>query len=42
MLLKEEFAANITYLDPCINAMLEAGDGKLIKIKSVNYFQILF
>ncbi|XP_023296731.2 formin-J [Lucilia cuprina] len=26
MLLKEEFAANITYLDPCINAMIEAGD----------------
>lgn len=26
MVLKEEFAANITYLDPCINAMIYAGD----------------
>ncbi|XP_023158974.1 formin-J, partial [Ceratitis capitata] len=25
MLLKEEFAANISYLDPCINAMIYAG-----------------
>ncbi|XP_017128437.1 formin-J [Drosophila elegans] len=26
MLLKEEFAANVAYLEPCINAMLYAGD----------------
>uniref|UniRef100_A0A1I8NG97 FH2 domain-containing protein n=1 Tax=Musca domestica TaxID=7370 RepID=A0A1I8NG97_MUSDO len=26
MLLKEEFAANVTYLDPCINTMLEAAE----------------
>ncbi|XP_037939301.1 formin-J isoform X2 [Teleopsis dalmanni] len=26
MLLKEEFAANVSYLDPCINAMIYAGD----------------
>ncbi|XP_073842634.1 uncharacterized protein isoform X2 [Musca autumnalis] len=26
MLLKEEFAANVTYLDPCINTMIEAAE----------------
>ncbi|XP_075163670.1 FH2 domain-containing protein formin 3 [Haematobia irritans] len=26
MLLKEEFSANITYLDPCINTMIEAAE----------------
>lgn len=26
MLLREEFAANLSYLEPCINAMLFAGD----------------
>lgn len=30
MLLKEEFAANMSYLEPCINAMLFAGEGKLL------------
>ncbi|XP_034120626.1 FH2 domain-containing protein 1 isoform X2 [Drosophila guanche] len=29
MLLKEEFAANVAYLEPCINAMLYAGDDLL-------------
>ncbi|XP_002008048.2 formin-J [Drosophila mojavensis] len=29
MLLKEEFAANMAYLEPCINAMLFAGDNLL-------------
>ncbi|XP_017137865.1 FH2 domain-containing protein 1 [Drosophila miranda] len=29
MLLKEEFAANVSYLEPCINAMLYAGDDLL-------------
>lgn len=29
MLLKEEFAANLGYLEPSINAMLYAGEGKL-------------
>ncbi|XP_030570905.1 formin-J [Drosophila novamexicana] len=29
MLLKEEFAANMAYLEPCINAMLYAGDNLL-------------
>jgi hypothetical protein len=28
MLLKEEFAANIGYLEPSINAMLYAAEGK--------------
>lgn len=28
MLLKEEFAANISFLEPSINAMLYAGEGK--------------
>lgn len=37
MLLKEEFAANITYLDPCINAMIEAGDGKLFYLFRYNF-----
>lgn len=27
MLIKEEFAANMIYLEPCINAMLFAGEG---------------
>lgn len=30
MLLKEEFAANITYLDPCITTMIDAAEGKLL------------
>ncbi|XP_002035654.2 formin-J [Drosophila sechellia] len=29
MLLKEEFAANVAYLEPCINSMLYAGDDLL-------------
>lgn len=28
MLLKEEFSANLSYLEPSINAMLYAGEGK--------------
>ena len=32
MLLKEEFAANMIYLEPCINAMLYAGEGELIRL----------
>lgn len=32
MLLKEEFAANISYLDPCINAMIYAGGGMYIRL----------
>lgn len=28
MLLKEEFATNLSYLEPSINAMIYAGDGK--------------
>lgn len=28
MLLKEEFTANLSYLEPSINAMLYAGEGK--------------
>lgn len=27
MLLKEEFSANLSYLEPSINAMLYAGEG---------------
>ncbi|XP_034480692.1 uncharacterized protein LOC117786504 [Drosophila innubila] len=34
MLLKEEFVANVAYLEPCINAMLEAGDS-LLKNKAL-------
>lgn len=30
MLLKEEFTANMSYLEPCINAMLFAGEGKMV------------
>lgn len=30
MLLKEEFVANLNYLQTCINAMLYAGDGKRV------------
>jgi len=29
MLLKEEFAANVASLEPCINAMLQAGESLL-------------
>lgn len=29
MLLKEEFVANLNYLQTCINAMLYAGDGNI-------------
>jgi hypothetical protein len=28
MLLKEEFTANLSYLEPSINAMLYAGEGE--------------
>lgn len=29
MLLKEEFTANLSYLEPSINAMLYAGEGDI-------------
>lgn len=29
MLLKEEFAANMGYLEPAINAMIVAGEGNI-------------
>jgi hypothetical protein len=29
MLLKEEFSANLSYLEPSINAMLCAGEGEV-------------
>jgi len=33
MLLKEEFATNMGYLEPSINAMIVAGEGKAPKSK---------
>lgn len=30
MLLKEEFSTNVSYLDPCINALIYASEGKHI------------
>lgn len=30
MLLKEEFSANVGYLEPSINAMLYAGEGRYL------------
>lgn len=38
MLLKEEFAANMSYLEPSINAMIVAGEGIFFALK--NYFSI--
>lgn len=32
MLLKEEFTANLSYLEPSINAMLYAGEGEEFKL----------
>lgn len=32
MLLKEEFTANLSYLEPNINSMLYAGEGNLLDI----------
>lgn len=31
MLLKEEFAANMGYLEPSINSMIVAGEGEFLK-----------
>lgn len=36
MLLKEEFASNMSYLEPSINSMIVAGEGKK------RYFFIIF
>lgn len=46
MLLKEEFATNMSYLEPCINAMLFAGEGILKEseksiLQCSNYFILL-
>lgn len=32
MLLKEEFASNMSYLEPSINSMIVAGEGKKMSI----------
>lgn len=43
MLLKEEFAANLNYLQTCINAMLYAGDGKkLLLLINSHDFKLFF
>jgi hypothetical protein len=42
MLLKEEFAANMGYLEPSINAMIEAGEGNIIFPSKNHYKKMLF
>ncbi|KAJ8891987.1 hypothetical protein PR048_004552 [Dryococelus australis] len=41
MLLKEEFAANMGYLEPSINAMILAGEGKKTPAAPQGYFTVL-
>lgn len=42
MLLKEEFAANMSYLEPSISAMIVAANGKILFSFMWNYFILCF
>lgn len=39
MLLKEEFAANMGYLEPSINAMIVAGEGTPCKTEPMSHLK---